>query len=144
MARIVRSEGRRARSSVRIPRNRANVVVVDDDSMVRLALTRLLRGAGFEVIGFGRPSEALSATLPADDGCLVLDIFMPEMSGIELWHQLREKGVEMPTILITGERDERVPSWSREIGAVAVLYKPIEEKDLFDAIDNALGSRTGR
>jgi FixJ family two-component response regulator len=142
MTRIVRSGGRRAPSGKKTVRKRANVVAVDDDSMVRLALTRLLRGAGFEVIGFDRPSEVLAADLPSDDVCLVLDIFMPEMSGIELWHELRNRGVEMPTILVTGERDDRITRWGEEIGAVAVLYKPIEEQELFDAITTALASRT--
>jgi FixJ family two-component response regulator len=141
MRRIVRSERRSIRSSAKAARNRANVVVVDDDSMVRLALTRLLRGAGFEVLGFERPSEVLAGELPTDDVCLVLDIFMPEMSGIELWHELRSRGSEMPAILISGERDERIPLWGEEIGAVAVLYKPIEEQALFDAISSALGTR---
>lgn len=142
MTRIVGSGRRRARITAGAVSSHANVIVVDDDSMVRLALTRLLRGAGFEVIAFERPADVLVAELPAGEVCMVLDIFMPEMSGIELRKELRNRGVELPTILITGERDERVPRWGEQIGAVAVLYKPIEEKELFDAIDAALASRT--
>lgn len=142
MTRLVRSEKNRTRSGADDVGTPSCVVVVDDDSMVRLALIRLLRGAGFVVIGFERPSEVLVADLPTENVCLVLDIFMPEMSGIELRHELQNRGVEIPTILITGERDERVPRWGEEIGAIEVLYKPIEEAKLFDAIKTALASRT--
>jgi FixJ family two-component response regulator len=111
---------------------------VDDDSMVRVALVRLLRGAGYSVVSFERPSDLLASALPRDSACLVLDIFMPEMNGIELWQELRARGVELPSILITGQRDERVRSWGEEIGAVTILFKPIEEQELLDAINRAL------
>jgi FixJ family two-component response regulator len=109
--------------------------------MVRLALVRLLRGLGYGVVSFERPSDLLASKLPPDSACLLLDIFMPEMNGIELWHALRARGVELPSILITGQRDERVQHWGEEIGALSILYKPIEEQELLDAINRALAQR---
>ena len=117
-----------------------NVILVDDDSLERTALARLLRGAGYNVTSFERPSHVLMSLLPRRHTCLVLDIYMPEMTGVSLWKELRNEGFEVPTILITGHRDQRTAIYGREVNAVAILYKPIEEKDLFEAIERALGS----
>jgi FixJ family two-component response regulator len=114
------------------------IVLVDDDSMVRVALARLLRGSGYTVVSFECASDVLASDLPRDSACLVLDVFMPEMNGIELWQELRRRGVELPSILITGERDERVRTWGEEIGAISILYKPVEEQELLEAIETAL------
>jgi FixJ family two-component response regulator len=64
---------------------------------------------------------------------------MPEMSGVRLWKELQDDGFEVPTILITGHRDRQTAIYGEQVKAVAVLYKPIEEKDLFKAIERALG-----
>jgi FixJ family two-component response regulator len=109
--------------------------------MLRVALVRLLRGSGYTVASFERPSELLACDLPQDSACLLLDICIPEMNGIELWQELRKRGVELPSILITGQRDERVPLWGKKIGAVSILYKPIEEQELLSAIQRALAQR---
>jgi two-component system, LuxR family, response regulator FixJ len=117
-----------------------NVLLVDDDSLERTALARLLRGAGYYVTAFERPSDVLVTLLPKDNTCLVLDIYMPEMTGVSLWKELRNEGFEVPTILITGHRDQQTAAYGEQVNAVAILYKPIEEKDLFVAIERALGS----
>jgi FixJ family two-component response regulator len=109
--------------------------------MVRVALARLLRGSGYTVVSFERPSDLLAGDLPEDSACLLLDIGMPEMNGIELWQELRTRGVELPSILITGQRDECVRLWGKKIGAVSILYKPIEEQELLNAIHKALAQR---
>jgi two-component system, LuxR family, response regulator FixJ len=114
---------------------------VDDDSMVRVALVRLLRGSGYAVVSFERASDLLVGDLPQNSACLVLDICMPEMNGIELWKELRKRGVELPSILITGQRDERVRLWGKKIGAIGILYKPIEEQELLNALRKALEQR---
>jgi FixJ family two-component response regulator len=115
------------------------VILVDDDSLERTALARLLRGAGYSVTAFERPSDVLSSLLPRKNSCLVLDIYMPEMSGVSLWSELRKGGFEVPTILITGHRDQRTAICGEQVDAIAILYKPIEENDLFEAIERALG-----
>jgi len=124
----------RARTTIR----RANVILVDDDALVRTALSRLLRGVGFKVTAFERPSEVLTKMLPRTNACLLLDIYMPEMNGVRLWHELRARGVAIPTILITGQRDARTEHYAKEIGAAALLYKPVEEQELLQAIERAL------
>ena len=115
-----------------------NVILVDDDSLVRTALTRLLRGAGYNVTAFERPSDVLLTPLPASNTCLLLDIYMPEMTGAALWQELRNRGFEIPTILITGHRDQQARLYGEQVGAMAVLYKPVEEKELFEAIERAV------
>jgi FixJ family two-component response regulator len=124
-----------ASSAVDLP----NVILVDDDSLLRAALGRLLRGAGFKVTAFEHPSDVLLSLLPKSNTCLILDIYMPEMTGVKLWHELRARGFDVPTILITGQRDEQSRLYGEQIGAVAVLYKPLEEKELFETIERALG-----
>jgi two-component system, LuxR family, response regulator FixJ len=115
-----------------------NVILVDDDALERTALARLLRGADYNVTAFERPSDVLLSLLPRRNTCLVLDIYMPEMTGVSLWRELRNDGFEVPTILITGHRDQLTANYAKQIDAVAILYKPIEEKDLFEAIERAL------
>jgi len=120
-------------------RNKARtIVLVDDDFNFRQALRRLLQENGFNVISFERPSEVLLSRLPVADAVLILDISMPEMTGVALWKELCNRGFTIPTILITGQQEDRATLFGEEIGAVAVLFKPVEEKELLDAIARAL------
>ena len=135
----------RAPAQVRPPRSGIvarpvlpNVILVDDDSLVRTALARLLRGAGYNVTAFERAADVLLTLLPKSNTCLVLDIHMPEMTGVALWQELHKRGFAVPTVLITGHRDQRSRLMSDQVCAVALLYKPIEEKELFEAIEHAL------
>jgi FixJ family two-component response regulator len=116
----------------------ANVILVDDDALVRTALERLLRSAGYKVAAFGRPQDFLLSLLPRKNACLLLDIYLSEMTGIQLWQELRASGFDIPTILITGQRDAQTEQYGQQVNAVAILYKPVEEKELFEAIDRAL------
>jgi FixJ family two-component response regulator len=143
---MARSQKARARPVVSAKTTKAavrNVVLVDDDSLERTALARLLRGAGYNVTAFERPSDVLVSVLPDKNSCLVLDIYMPEMNGIGLWRELRSRGFAVPTILITGHLGQQTKMYGEEIGAVAVLYKPVEEKELFEAIEKALAPSGG-
>jgi FixJ family two-component response regulator len=117
---------------------RPTIILVDDDFHVRQALGRLLREGGLNVTSFERPSEVLQSRLPMTNTVLILDIYMPEMTGVALWKELQRSGYSVPTILITGQRDGRAARYGEEIGAVAVLFKPVEEKDLLEAIARAL------
>jgi len=114
------------------------IILVEDDFDVRQALSRLLREDGLNVLPFERPSEVLLARLPTTDTVLILDIFMPEMTGVALWKELHGRGLMIPTILITGKQERRSTLFGEEIGAVAVLFKPVAEKELLEAITRAL------
>jgi FixJ family two-component response regulator len=121
-----------------IERKAATVILVDDDAQVRRALTRLLRVHHLNVSSFERPSEVLLSRLPAANVVMLADIYMPEMTGVALCLELRARGVDMPTILITAHRDELAVLYGKQIRAIAVLFKPIEEKQLLEALQRAL------
>jgi two-component system response regulator FixJ len=125
-------------SRARSPDDPATVILVEDDFHLRRALGRLLRVGGYSVTSFGLPSKALLSQFPTSNACLVLDIYMPEMTGVELWHALNARGCRLPTILITGHQDEQALLYGKQIGAVAVLFKPIEGRELFETIERAL------
>ena len=125
-------------SRARSPGKLATLILVEDDFHVRQALGRLLRSNGYSATSFERPSEVLSSRLPTNDACLILDIYLPEMTGVELWHTLDARGFRLPTILITGHQDEQALLYGKQIGAVAVLFKPIEGRELFETIERAL------
>jgi FixJ family two-component response regulator len=138
MARKLKSQVKRVQSGESARPGLRNVILVDDDSLVRTALGRLLRGAGYNVTAFERPSDVLLTLLPTSKTCLVVDIYMPEMTGVALWQELQTRGFDVPTVLITGYRDQQTRLYGEQVGAVAVLYKPVEEKELFAAIERAL------
>src|SRR5271170_3629139 len=83
----------------------ATVIVVDDDASVRRALRSQLQIIGFNVLDFESAEEFLASEAPADDACLLLDVYMPAMTGIELCRKLAESGRCLPTILISGRDD---------------------------------------
>ncbi len=115
------------------------ILIVDDDLSVLGALRRLLRAAGFEVRTFDRPSALLSAEIPARNACLLLDIHLPEMNGVELKERLEASGYRLPVIMITGHNE---PQTLRLLGAdsATVLFKPFDEGSLMEAISRALGN----
>lgn len=116
----------------------ATVLVVDDDPSVLRSLRRLVSASGFQVKTFGGPSELLASETPRSNACMVVDIDMPEMNGIEMCEVLKRSGRGLPAILITGRTDARTRSMAAQADAVAVLFKPFEEEPLLDAIDRAL------
>jgi FixJ family two-component response regulator len=120
----------------------ATVLVVDDDPSVLRSLNRLVTASGFHVETFGRPSELLASEIPRSNACMVVDIDMPEMNGIEMCAVLKASGRGLPTILITGRTDARIRSLAAQSDAVAVLFKPFEEEPLLDAIARAIALST--
>jgi FixJ family two-component response regulator len=114
------------------------VLVIDDDISALNGLVRLIRSAGFAASGFGHPGELLNAQLPARNVCLVADIYLPEMNGVELSHALALAGRRIPTILITGRNDDMTRRLVENSEAVALLYKPIDEVPLLEAISRCL------
>ena len=114
------------------------VLVVDDDPSVLRSLNRLISASGFHVKTFGKPSELIASETPKSNACMVVDIDMPEMNGIEMCEILKRSGRGLPAILITGRTDARTRTLAAQSDAVAVLYKPFDEEPLLDAIGRAL------
>ena len=116
----------------------ATVLVVDDDPSVLRSLKRLISASGFQVQTFSRPSELLASETPRSNACMVVDIDLPEMNGIEMCDVLKRSGRGLPAILITGRTDTKTRSLAAQSDAVAVLFKPFDEEPLLEAIARAL------
>jgi len=114
------------------------VYVVDDDDGMRRALGALLSTVGYKTALFSRPSEFLADFKPDSAGCLVLDIRMPEMSGLELQQQLNRTGAMLPVIFITGHGDVPMAVQAIKDGAFQFIQKPFRDQDLLDHINHAL------
>jgi FixJ family two-component response regulator len=110
------------------------VLVLDDDSSALSAICRLIRSAGFKVRPFSDPQELLREQLPTRNACLVADIYLPRMNGVELCRALAASGRALPTILITGRNDEMTRRLIDKSDAITVLFKPVDEVPLLDAI----------
>jgi FixJ family two-component response regulator len=121
----------------------AAVCVVDDDTSVREALGGLLRAAGFAVEAFASAQEFL-ARPPSDlPGCLVLDVRLPGLSGLDLQQRMAELNIEMPIVFITGHGDVPTSVRAMKAGAVEFLTKPFGERELLDAIRQAIDRDQG-
>jgi two-component system response regulator FixJ len=114
------------------------VYVVDDDDGMRRALGALLGTVGFKTQLFSRPGEFLEQFEPEATGCLVLDIRMPEMSGLELQQRLNRAGAILPVIFITGHGDVPMAVQAMKEGAFQFLQKPFRDQELIDHINHAL------
>ncbi|MGH9345293.1 MAG: response regulator transcription factor [Terriglobia bacterium] len=114
------------------------VILVEDDPSVLRAIRRLILGAGFEVLAFDRPSAVLASALPATAGCLLVDVHLPEMSGVEMCKTLAASGLDLPVVLITGATDEATRNLMQTVSGAAVLYKPLRREVLISALANAL------
>jgi len=121
-----------------MPTPKAAVFVVDDDTSVREALKGLLRSAGFAVETFASAQEFLACP-PSDlPGCLVLDVGLPGLSGLDLQQRMAEINREIPIVFITGQGDVPTSVRAMKAGAVEFLTKPFGERDLLDAIRQAI------
>jgi FixJ family two-component response regulator len=116
------------------------VVVVDDDESVRESLPDLLKEFGFAVLTFSSAEEFLASGSTARTSCLVLDIAMPGMNGLDLQKELKGRGDKIPIIFITGKRDESIRKRVLEQGAVDILFKPFSDTALRQALHKAMGS----
>ena len=116
----------------------STVFVVDDEPSVRKSLTRLLKAAGYRVEAFASAREFLQRDPDVGIGCLVLDVQMPELNGLELQHALTETDRSLPIIFITGHGDIPMSVHAMKAGAMDFLSKPFDEKDLLGAIARAL------
>ena len=117
---------------------KAVVYVVDDDPSVRKALERLLRSADYDAKTFASAPEFLDFTCPDTPGCLILDIKMPELSGLELQDRLSEKGISLPIIFITGHGTVPASVRAFKAGAIDFLQKPFKDIELLDAVSHGI------
>ena len=116
------------------------ILVIDDDDMVRDSLRALLESHGFNVVDFESGRLFLAGRQGICGGCVLLDVHMPEMTGLDVIKALRDTGDQVPVILITGRSDPLVEAKAVAYGAIAVLDKPLAHPLLFAAIGRALGS----
>ena len=121
------------------------VIIIDDDPSFRRSTERLIRSAGFNVQAFGAATEFLRGRRPDAPACLVLDVRLPILSGLDLQRELARAGVEIPIIFITGHGDIPMSVQAMKAGAIEFLTKPFREQDLLDAIQQAIKrDRTAR
>jgi two-component system response regulator FixJ len=111
---------------------------VDDDDGMRRALSLLLNTVGYKTAAFASPKEFLDKFKPNTGGCLVLDIRMPGMSGLELQQHLNRMGSLLPVIFVTGHGDVPMAVQAMKEGAFEFLQKPFRDQDLLDRINHAL------
>ena len=114
------------------------VHVVDDDEAVRQSLSFLLASAGFAVRVFESPTQVLEALPEMQPGCLITDLRMPEMSGVELLQRLRELKATLPAIVITGHGDVPMAVEAMKAGALDFIEKPFDDETLLAAVARAL------
>src|SRR5678816_581243 len=118
----------------------AFVYVVDDDASVREGVARLIRSAGVMTQTFASGEEFLAAARPKNPSCLVLDVRLPGLTGLDLQRELAKSGVQVPIIFLTGHGDIPMTVRALKAGAAHFLTKPIDDQDLLNAIDQCLTS----
>jgi FixJ family two-component response regulator len=120
------------------PPSAPTVFVVDDDDLVRTAIQGMLKSVGLRSETFGTPQEFLRSKRLDGPSCLVLDVRLPGVSGLDFQRELVEAGVRIPIIFITGHGDIPMTVKAMKSGAVEFLTKPFRDQDLLDAIHQAL------
>ena len=117
------------------------IYIVDDDDSVRKALGRLFRAEGLNSEAFAS-GELFLAALPDDaQGCVVMDIRMPGLTGYDIQQRLRKRGQKIPVIALSAQDDEEARQRARDLGAVAFFRKPVDDQALLDSIYWLLGAR---
>ena len=115
--------------------------VIDDDEMLRESVPDLLREFGFAARAFSSGQEFLSSSYVDETSCLILDVAMPEMSGLDVQEELKRRGQAIPIIFITGQKNEDIQRQALRQGAVRFLYKPFSDGALLDAVNTALSGK---
>ena len=118
-----------------------SVAIVDDEEPIRKALRRLLRASGMEAEGYASGQEFLDAAATQKPDCLVLDLHMPGMSGLQLLNTMRSGKEKVPTVIITAHDEAETREQCLAAGACAYLRKPLEDRLLLNAISAAIRSR---
>src|ERR1700677_334873 len=121
-----------------IEKSDSMVFVVDDDASIRDAVKSLLKSVGLRAEVFGSTEEFVSAPRPQVPGCLVLDVRLRGMSGLEFQDELEKTGIRIPIIFVTAHGDIPMTSRAMKAGAIEFLPKPFQKKELLEAIHQAL------
>ena len=116
----------------------AVIAIVDDDLSVRRSLQRLIRSAGWNAESFASAQEFLARPGPGTPSCLLLDLRLPGLSGLDLQKRMAEIGLEIPIVFLTGHGNIPASVQAMKAGAVEFLTKPFDEEDLFQAIQEAI------
>jgi len=121
------------------------VFLVDDDPSVRASVKELLESVGLKVIAYGSAAAFLESAIPDSPSCMVLDVRLPEMSGLKLQEELTKAEIQVPIVFVSGHGDIAMAVRAMKAGAVDFLIKPFSTQDLLDAVYAALGrpTRTG-
>jgi len=114
------------------------VFVIDDDPLIRDGVRSLIGSVGLQALTFGSAREFLGSARPDAPACLVLDVRLPDLSGLDLQRELREADVHIPIIFITGHGDIPMTVEAMKAGAVEFLTKPFRGQDLLDAVQGAI------
>jgi FixJ family two-component response regulator len=114
------------------------VAIVDDDASVRIALGRLLAASAFNIETFGSAREFLISIRKLAFDCLVVDLHMPDITGLELQHLLQRAGVKLPTVVITAYNEPGIRERCQQAGAAAFLLKPLSGETLVRTINDAV------
>jgi len=117
------------------------VAIADDDASVRPSMLRLIRSFGYRAEAFGSGEEFLSSPLAAETACLLLDVRMPGMDGLEVQRRLAEKGAGMPIVFLTGRATDDEERRARLAGAVEFLRKPVGRAALLDVLQKVMGQK---
>jgi FixJ family two-component response regulator len=116
----------------------ASVFIVDDDAEVRAAMQRLLKTVGLHAEAFASAKDFLQRSMPQGPSCLILDVRLPGMSGLDVQRKLLAAGINLPIIFITAHADVPLAVRAMKSGAVEFLTKPVRGQDLLDAVEQAL------
>jgi len=126
------------KTTSRQPVDVSTVIIVDDDEQVRTALADLFASVGFRVVSVGSATELLRAALPDTPSCLLLDIRLPGVSGLDIQSELAKRGNSLPIVFMTGHGDIPMTVQAMKAGAVDFLGKPFRHPDLLRAVNAAL------
>jgi FixJ family two-component response regulator len=124
-----------------MPQTQPVVAIVDDDVSIQRALARLLYTAGWHAITFSSAEAFLQTSMQASPDCVVCDVWLPGMTGVELLEHLVATGSTLPAVIITARDDLQMRMRAMQAGAVAYLLKPLDRQDLLQALQEALDGR---
>jgi FixJ family two-component response regulator len=120
------------------------VYIVDDDESVRTALSRLMRSAGIESRAYESSERFLADVRDRGHACILMDITMPRMNGMELLARLKERNIALPVIAISARDDDETRQSARDLGVRFFLRKPVDDQALIDAINWVVKDEPGR
>jgi two-component system, LuxR family, response regulator FixJ len=123
-----------------LPSTESEIILVEDDPSVLRALCRILKISGLNVRAFARPSDLLATKIPESGVCLIFDVHLPEMSGVDLFEKITKSGCRCPLILITAHVDVATEIMTKRANAAPLLTKPFSRNTLLAAIRQSFAS----